>query len=372
MTTGENGAPLLLMTPGPTRVPDRVLRAGARPMIHHRTPEFSRELADAIALLAPVFGTRVRPMPIHTTGRGALEAAICNLFSPGDEIAACCNGKFGEMWADLAALYGLVVHRWSPSWERDADPRELDALLERWPRTKAVTVAYGDSSTGVANDVASLAKVAASRGALILVDGVSSIGGMPFELDEWGVDLAVVASQKCLMSATGLSFVAMSDRAWSAAATARLPRSYWDFGGVRAAISGPTAETPGSAPVHLVLQVAEALRQIHEEGVAAVRARHHATALRLRRGLAELGLEPQCPLLERRSDTMTAIALPSGVAPKAFRAAIKAGGILTAAGLGPYEATGVRIGHMGDIRAADVDVTLAAIRRALAGELAPR
>ena len=122
------------MTPGPTRVPERVLRAGARPMIHHRTPEFSRELATAIELLAPVFGTRSTPLPVHTTGRGALEAAICNLFSPGDEIAMCCNGKFGEMWAGFAESYGLVVHRFSTSWERRRRPDELDALLDAHPR----------------------------------------------------------------------------------------------------------------------------------------------------------------------------------------------------------------------------------------------
>src|SRR5262249_8180557 len=149
-----------------------------------RTPEFSRELATAIDLLAPLFGTLSKPLPIHTTGRGALEAVICNLFAPGDEIATCCNGKFGEMWAGFAESYGLIVHRYSTSWKDDASPTELATLLERFPRTRAITVAYGDTSTGVANDVAAIARVAAAHGALSLVDGVSSIGGMPFAFDE--------------------------------------------------------------------------------------------------------------------------------------------------------------------------------------------
>src|SRR3954467_134569 len=134
------------MTPGPTRVPERVLRAAARPMIHHRTPEFSRELATAIELLAPVFGTRAMPMPVHTTGRGALEATICNLFSPGDSIAVCCNGKFGEMWAGFAESYGLRVNRFSTSWEHDLDFAELESLLDRHRDVRAVAVAYGDTS----------------------------------------------------------------------------------------------------------------------------------------------------------------------------------------------------------------------------------
>jgi aspartate aminotransferase-like enzyme len=367
-----HGESLLLMTPGPTRVPERVLRAGARPMIHHRTPEFSRELATAIELLAPLFGTRSAPLPVHTTGRGALEAVLCNLFSPGDEIAMCGNGKFGEMWAGFAESYQLVVHRYSTSWEEDASPSELATLLDRFPRTRAVTVAYGDTSTGVANDIAAIARVASAHGALTLVDGVSTIGGMPFAFDDWGVDVAVTASQKCLMASPGLAWVVMSERAWAAAERATLPRNYWDLRAVREAIARPKPETPGTTPVHLVLQVAEALRQIHEEGVEAVYARHRANAVCVRDGIAELGLEPQCPRLTRRSDTLTAIALPSGVAPKPFRDSIKAAGILTAAGLGRYEATGFRIGHMGDIRAADIHRTLAAVRAALAAALAPR
>src|SRR5689334_14730151 len=125
--------PMLLMTPGPTRVPDRVLTAGARPMIHHRTAEFSAELAEMLELLQPVFGTTAPVLPVHTTGRGAMEATICNLFSSGDAIAVCCNGKFGEMWATLATSYGLVVHRVAEDWDCDVNPSEVDRLLDRNP-----------------------------------------------------------------------------------------------------------------------------------------------------------------------------------------------------------------------------------------------
>jgi aspartate aminotransferase-like enzyme len=353
------------MTPGPTRVPERVLRAGSRPMIHHRTPEFSRELATAIELLRPVFGTTGSVLPVHTTGRGALEAVICNLFSAGDEIAVCCNGKFGEMWAGFAESYGVVVHRFATSWERDVDSAELQALLDAHNSVRAIALAYGDTSTGVANDVAAVARVAQARGALVLVDGVSSLGGMPFAFDAWGIDVAVTASQKCLMSSPGLAWVAMSARAWRAAETSRLPRNYWDFGAIRATIDRPTPETPGTPPVQIVLQVAEALRQIHEEGLENVYRRHDGMGARVRAAAAELGLDLQCPRLTRHSATMTAIALPPGVDPKPFRDRIKARGILTAAGLGPYAARGFRIGHMGDIRLVDVERTLDAVRDAL-------
>ena len=363
----DNGAaaPLLLMTPGPTRVPDRVLRAGARPMIHHRTPEFSRELRTAIDLLRPVFGTSSSPLPVHTTGRGSLEAVICNLFSAGDEIAVCCNGKFGEMWAGFAESYGVIVHRFATSWERDVRTEELSALLDQHRSVRAVAAAYGDTSTGVANDVAAIARVARAHNALMLVDGVSSIGGMPFAFDEWDIDVAVTASQKCLMSSPGLAWAVMSERAWRAAETARLPRNYWDFAAIRDAIDGPKPETPGTPPIQIVLQVAEALRMIHEESLENVYRRHGAMGQRVRKAAAELGLDLQCPDLTGHSSTMTAIALPSGVEPKAFRERIKSRGILTAAGLGPYATRGFRIGHMGDIRMSDVDRTIDAVRDAL-------
>ena len=358
--------PLLLMTPGPTRVPPRVLGAGARPMIHHRSPEFSRELAELLELLGPVFGARKPVLPVHTTGRGALEATICNLLSPGDEIAVCCNGKFGEMWSGFAESYGVRVHRISADWMRSVSPADVDAFLAEHPRVRAVALTYVDTSTGVANDVAAVARVAASHDALVLVDGVPSVGGMPFAFDEWGIDVAVTASQKCLMSSPGMAFVAMSERAWDAAKRSRLPRNYWDFAAIQRAISGPKVETPGTTPVHIVLQLAEALRMIHEEGLSRVFDRHDAMGARVRDGVRELGLDMQCPALQRYAWTVTAIALPPPLAPAAVRDGLKARGIFTAGGLGKFQPSGFRIGHMGDIRLDDVERTLAALREVLA------
>jgi aspartate aminotransferase-like enzyme len=267
--TADAAAPLLLMTPGPTRVPDRVLRAGARPMIHHRTREFSAELATVIELLKPVFGTKAPVLPVHTTGRGALEAAVCNLFSPGDEMAVCCNGKFGEMWAGFAESYGITVHRICTDWTRQVDVMEVARSLDAHPRVRAVALTYSDTSTGVCNDVATVARTVrvVRPDVLAMVDGVSSIGGMPFSFDAWGVDFAATASQKCLMSSPGLSFAALSERAWAAASRAKLPRNYWDFAAIRAEITKKCPETPGTPPVDIVLQVAEALRLMHEEGL---------------------------------------------------------------------------------------------------------
>jgi aspartate aminotransferase-like enzyme len=354
------------MTPGPTRVPERVRRAGARAMLHHRTPQFSAELSEMLELIGPIFGTRQPVLPVHTTGRGALEASLCNLLSPGDAIVACCNGAFGEMWAKIAETYGIVVHRVARDWASDVEPDEIAGFLEGDRSIRAVLVAYCDTSTAVRNDIAAIGRVVSSRSAMLFVDGVSALGGMPFAFDEWGVDVAITSSQKCLMSSPGLAFAVLSERAWKATESARLPRSYWDFRPIRETLGKPRPETPGTTPVHLVLQVAEALRMIHEQGFDSVLRRHETNAAAVRHGVTRLGLELQCPTLGALSPTVTAIALPDAVNPKTLRDALRSRGILTAAAMGRFEPRGFRIGHMGDIRATDIERTLAALGDALA------
>ena len=357
--------PLLLMTPGPTRLPERVLRAGARPMIHHRTPEFSAELATVLELLPPLFGTSEVALPVHATGRGAMEATLCNLLSPGAAIGVCCNGRFGELWTKLAGALGLRCHRLADDWNSDVNPADVERLLIEQPGIRAVAMAYGDTSTGVANDVEGVARITRARNVLLLVDGVSSIGGMPFAFDAWGVDAAITASQKCLMSSPGVSFVVLSERARAANARAGFPRAYWDFAEIRRAVTKPRPEPTGTPPIHCILQVGEALRMMHEEGIDRVLQRHAEMAAMTHRGIAVLGLQHQCPSLTRRSNTVTAVALPTGRKPAEIREPLKARGILVAGGLEHFQPSAFRIGHMGDIRLADVQRTLDALREVL-------
>ena len=358
--------PLLLMTPGPTRVPERVLAAGGTHMIHHRTPAFSRALVSVIEKLRPLYGTESADvLPIHTTGRGGLEAAITNLYSPGDEIIACCNGKFGEMWAELAESYGLIVHRVCTDWSKSVDPNEVAQALHDHPQARGLTMTHSDTSTGVQNDVAAVLALTRSRGVLGMVDCISALGGTPFQFDEWGADVVVTACQKCLMASPGLAFVAMSQRSWAGYKTARLTRNYWDFEAVRSNLARPQPETPGTAPVHIFLQLAESLTMIHEEGLPSVYARHEAMAERARTRTARLGFGPLFPDFTKRSPTLTALRTPPGVSPKLLREKLMQRGILVAEGLGPHIAHCIRIGHMGDIRVRDIDRTCDALEAVL-------
>jgi len=354
------------MTPGPTRVPERVLAAGAMPMVHHRTGEFSAILASAIDRLKLLFGTGGDVLPIHATGRGALEAAVTNLLAPGDEVVACCNGLFGEMWARIAGRFGVTAHRVCCEWDAPADASQIAAAFAAHPRARALLLVHSDTSNGALNDVAAVTRALADTGALVMVDAVSSLGGVPFRFDEWGVDVALTASQKCLMSSPGMSFVALSGRAWQAHETSKLPRSYFDFAAIGRALSRAQPETPGTTPVHLVAQVNAALSLIIEEGIENVYARHRETAGILRDGIGDLGMSLQFSGIKDLSPTLTALRAPERIPPHLIREQLKMRGILTARGLGSYESTGFRIGHMGDIRASDVRRALEALAEIIA------
>jgi aspartate aminotransferase-like enzyme len=358
---------LQLFTPGPVTVPPRVLAAGARPMLHHRTPEFSAILADLTARAQRLFGTVQDVLPVHTTGRGAMEGSITNLCSPGDEILAVCNGKFGEMYAAIAERHGLRVRRICTDWLKPLDLDEVQAALECAPGVKAVTVSYCETTTAVVNDVAAVAALARDRGALTLVDAVSAAGCLPIEFDAWGLDCLVTASQKGLMSPTGMSLVALGERAWEATRTARLVDYYVRFAEIRKSLHGPRAETPGSTPVSLVCSVAEALRMIEEEGAAEVYARHAKVAAAVRAGLSAMGLALFPAEHPRRSPALTAFSVPEGLQGSELRGLLKREfGLVAAAGLGEaYKERVVRIGHMGYIFPKDALLVVGALEACL-------
>ncbi len=296
-----------------------------------------------------------------------MEGAVLNFFRPGDTVVAACNGKFGEMWAGFAEKHGLNVVRVAQDWERSVDPEEIGSALRACGEASALLVVHSDTSTAVLNPVPEVAAVAREHGALVLVDGISSIAGSPFLFDEWDLDFAVVSSQKCLMSSPGMSLAVVGERAWEAMEHGGMPRAYLDFLPIRRTLDRPLPETPGTTPVLLVLQLLEAVRMIHEEGMEGVFHRHQAMANRIRERAAGLGCTLQGRGIVDRSPTLTAIRLPQGTDPERVRARVRDTGIQIAVGLGTYRSSCVRIGHMGDIRMEDVDRTMDAFEAALVG-----
>ncbi|WP_337997678.1 alanine--glyoxylate aminotransferase family protein [Oleispirillum naphthae] len=351
-----------LLSPGPVNIPERVLQAMQIRSMHHRSAEFSALLARLLSNMQAIFRTAQPILPVHATGRGAVEATITNLLSPGDEVVSVCNGRFGEMYADIAAAYGVTAHRVCTDWEKDADLAAVDAALAAHPAAKALTLVHSESATALANDVEALAKVAHAHGRMVFVDAVSSLGGMPFEFDAWGVDAAVTASQKALMGPTGLSFAALSDRAWEAVEASTLPKYYTKFASIRKNVCRERPETPGSTPVALVAALLESTSMILEEGTDVVYARHRRLSQGIKAALVALGFPLFPDVCAARSDTLSAAWMPDGLkAAQINKPMQEMFGVVGKSGLLQYKDNVLRIGHMGHFRQKDALICVSAL-----------
>ena len=257
----------VLLTPGPVAVPDRILEASGRPLLHYGSAKFLGQMGAVLDGMKEVLGTKSEVLPLCGSGRTGLEGTVCTLFSPGEEVLSICSGRFGIMYADIFGHYGIKVTRVAKNWSKDVDPDEVVQALKDNPRIKAITVPHCETSTGVINDLEVLGRIAREHDKLLLVDAVSSAGGVEIRFDDWGLDSASTGSQKGLMSPPGMGFVALSDRAWKAAEKATLPGSYLDLRSVRRSALGGFPGTPGTPPITLVAAVAEALSMMMEEGL---------------------------------------------------------------------------------------------------------
>jgi aspartate aminotransferase-like enzyme len=337
-----------LRIPGPTALPPSVRAAGGRQMINHRGPEFAAMLARIIDGMKPFFGTTSDVAMLTTAGSGGLEAAVVNTLSPADKVLAVSIGAFGDRFAKIARIYGADVTKLDAEWGYAAAADEVRERLRSVPGTKAVLLTHNETSTGVMNPIQELAAAIREEApeTLILVDSVSGLGAVPFEMDAWGVDVVVTGSQKAWMAAPGLSMVAASARAWSAMEQATMPRFYLDLRAHRDAAAG--GETPFTPAIAVVFQVDEGLRIMAAEGADAIFARHEACAAATRAGLAALGFELFAD--ERHySRTVTAATVPDDLDWKAFNAEVKRRGVVLAGGQGKLTGKIFRLGHLGSV-----------------------
>ena len=337
----------LLFTPGPVTISPRVLAAGSRPMIHHRTPEFHVILENVIEKMKQLFGTTEDVLLVHSTGRGAMEGALRNMFSPGEKVLCLCNGKFGHMFADVAEACDLEVQRIFTEWLAPVVTEQIDEALQQDPTIKGVTVIHNDTSTAVINPIAEIGNIVRQHERLLLVDCISSLGAMAFRMADWQVDAAITASQKGLMTPTGISFVAINQRGWAAVEKATKPGYYVNFENIKKFYE-EKHETPGSTPVSLVVSVNEALEMLFEEGLPNVYLRHEILSQAIRSSVQAMGLTllPEAKVV--RSRTVTLVKSPEGVKPSLIREMAKEKyGILIASGLGDFKESAIRIGHLG-------------------------
>jgi alanine-glyoxylate transaminase / serine-glyoxylate transaminase / serine-pyruvate transaminase len=361
------------MNPGPTNIPDRILRAMDHHTIDFNSAEFKAISDECFAGLQRVFKTSQPILGYAATGHGAWEAALVNLFSPGDKVLVAESGYFSLNWGLRAEAFGLQVETLSNDWRRAVDPARLEARLreDKNHEIKAVLAVHNETSTGVAHPVAAMRKAidAAKHPALFCVDVISSLGSFDYRMDEWGVDVTVVGSQKGLMLPTGMAFTGVSAKAIAAAATAKLPKVYWDWQRLLGQAKGQ-GYWNGTIPVHFFFGLREALRLLEEEGLDNVFARHHRLAEATRRAVRAWrqndGPEIFATDPAAQSNSVTAVLLPDGADGDAMRQiCLDKFNVSLGGGLGPLRGKLFRIGHLGDLNEATVLGALAAIEMAL-------
>ena len=357
-----------LRVPGPTPLPPSVREALSRDMIDHRGPEFAELLRDVTTRLKRWFQTSNDVLTLTSSGTGAMEAAIVNVLSPGDRVLAITCGAFGDRFAEIASIYGASVDRVTVSLGRAVDAAAVGEALAAGGPYKAVLVTHNETSTGITNPLAEVARVVRQTESLLVVDAISSLSSIDLQTDAWGCDVVISGSQKGWMVPPGLAMVSMSARAWEAYRTARMPRFYFDLGQAKKYLE--RWQTPATPAVSLYYAFQAAFELLDREGMASVLARHQRCAERVRAGVRALGLELFADPAHA-SNTVTSVKPPEGVEVASLRKLLRESGVVVAGGQGELTGKIVRIGHLGMISESDVDEILAALEQALSRLRAP-
>jgi aspartate aminotransferase-like enzyme len=361
--------PTNLRIPGPTPLNDAVREASSRQMVNHRGPEFKELITRVSGRLQAAFKTHNDMLILTCSGTGALEAAIVNFLSPGDPVLAVSIGSFGNRFAKIAATYGADVTKMDVELGHAADPADvadrLRAMVAAGTPAKAVLLTHNETSTGVENPLASLSAAirSAAPDALLLIDGISGLGAVPFETDEWGLDVVTTGSQKSWMSQPGIAMVSVSERAWKANESATMPRFYFDLAKARKMYA--SGETPWTPAVGVLYGLDVALEMLEQETYPAVFARHAACANAARAGLTALGFRLFADPVHA-SQTVTAAYVPDGIEWAALNKAMKARGLVVAGGQDDLAGKILRIGHLGSVQLEDVVAAIEIIGQAAA------
>jgi len=353
-----------LLSPGPTAVPEQVLLKMAEPMIHHRTPQFSAVFAEVKKDLKYLFQTEQEVLILASSGTGAMEAAVTNLFCKGDKVVFVNGGKFGERWGQIARVYGLEAIEVKVQWGDAVDANVVKEILDGDPDIKAVLVQGSETSTTVAHPVAELAKLTKDRETLLVVDGITSVGVMDMSMDRLGIDVVISGSQKAMMLPPGLAFIALSDKAWGFAEKSDLPKYYFDLkkeNKNQVAGKDTTAYTPA---VSLISGLAEVLKMVREEGMENLFRRHRTLADATRAAVKALGLKLLAP--ESPADSATGAYVPDGVdGGKLVKFLRDDMGVTMAGGQDHLKGKIIRIAHLGYYDTFDIIIAISAIEMAL-------
>jgi aspartate aminotransferase-like enzyme len=355
--------PQNLRIPGPTPCPPEVLEAMGRQMFNHRGPEFRELLKDVTERLKDAFRTEHDVLIFPSSGTGGWEAMLTNSLSPGDRVLAVSIGVFGDRFADAAKAFGADVLKLDVEWGRAVDPADIEGRLRQDPSIKAVLVTFNETSTGVTNPLREIGQAVSRYGPLLLVDAVSGLGALPFEMDAWKIDAATTGSQKAWMIPPGMMMVGVGPRIWEAVKTARMPRYYFDFATAKHFLE--EWETPYTPALPQVVALQVALHMMEKEGWESIFLRHAALGAATREGLRAMGIrlyaDDACA-----SNTVTAAYIPEGVDAKRLIGTMREKhNVIIAGGMGKTKGQVFRIGHMGWVFLQDITDTLQALEATL-------
>lgn len=350
----------LLLTPGPTPVPEEIQKEMAKPIIHHRTPVYQQIFSKVNEDLKKIFKTVNPVLTFTSSGTGAMEASVVNTLSRGDKAIVIRGGKFGERFEEICAAYGVNVIPIDIEWGTAPDPKGIEKALRENRDTKAVFVNLCETSTATVYDIKSIGSVVKDTPAILVVDVISGLGSDEFKMDEWHVDVAVGGSQKGLMLPPGLAFCAVSKKAWETCSKSNLPKYYYDFKKYKKAME--KNDVPFTPAITLEIGLEVSISIIEKEGIDNFIARHRKDAEYVRSEVKKMGLEIYSKF---PSDAVTAVNIPQGVDGSALIKALKAKGITVAGGQGDLKGKIFRIAHMGGITRTDLEYALKMLKETL-------
>lgn len=338
------------------QVPDHVRAAGDRPLFSHRSPQMLDLLSKLEARCQPLFGTTGNVLFMAASGTGAMESAICNMTSPGEEIIVIVGGTFAARWGQIAQAYGLTVREVETDWRRGASLQEIEAGLKQWPEARVVFHTWSESSTGVLNDMTEVGKLIRSQNKYLVADAVSGLAVSPLRMDEWNIDAVVVGSQKGLMLPPGLGVVAVGPRAWERSEASKTPRFYWDWKKYKRAV-------PFTPALSILLQLDASLDYIHSQGLDWLFTRRGQVADRIRDLVRRSHMEVYAL---KPGNGITGVIPPKGFDIAGLRRRLENDfGIQIAGGLGKIKDTTFRIGHVGHLTDEEVDYFVQSFDRCL-------
>jgi len=346
----------LLFLPGPMQVPDHIRAAGDRPLFSHRSPQMEELLGKLVAGSRPIFGTKGDVLFLASSGSGAMECAVCNLTSPGDEVIVVLGGTFAARWAQIAEAFSLTVRAVEVDWRRGATLAEVENGLKQWPKAEVLFHTWSESSTGVLNDMAEVGKLVRSHNKIYVADAVSGVAISPLGMDDWNIDTVVAGSQKGLMLPPGLGIVAVGPRAWEKSDRSKTPRFYWDWKKLKGTV-------PFTPALSMLFQLDASLEYIHAQGLERIFLRRAQVADRIRDLVRRSGMEVYAL---KPGNGITGVLPPKGFDTKAlFRRLETDFGIQIAGGLGKLKDTIFRIGHVGHVTDEELEYFIQSFERCL-------